>query len=207
MKGNIKKLALVVIMVAIPMLIAVVTASAARKTIQGTYAFTGGGASSAAIGGFTDHTHFVPSNPSLWVMVPNGTWVGVYTFNRDGTGEMTGQSWGVDVPGPGLNAPPDASSIELSFKFTYTLDQGQITFTYVPGTFTRVDHYGPNAGQTSYATLSGPFYGEISSDGKNLTVWWGVPLVVQPTADQDNTQPLPVESISNAVQQGYRTGN
>jgi len=207
MKGNIKKLALVVIIAVIPMLIAVATASAAGKTIQGTYAVTGGHGALTAIGGFTDHTHFVPSNSSLWLMT-FGTLIGVYTFNHDGTGEFTAEGWGIDVPGPGLNAPPDASSIQMSCKFTYTLDQGEITFTYVPGTLTQVAQYGPNAGQTSsYATLSGPWYGQISSDKKTLTVWMGVPTWIQPTADQANTQPLPVETAFTWTLQGYKTGN
>ena len=86
MRANIKKLGVFVAIFSIALFTAA-TASAFDhnwKAIHGEYAFIGSGACLFAPG-FTDDTHFTPTGPST--MGPN-TWEGVYTFNRDGTGEM-----------------------------------------------------------------------------------------------------------------------
>jgi hypothetical protein len=182
--------------------------SAGKKFIHGNYAFTGAGGCLVAPGGFADHAQFVPSGApvGVWDMLASQTWEGFYTFNQDGTGELNSLQRVVDLPGPGLGAPPSMVASQTYWKFTYTVDEGLITFTYVPGTYTNKFLYGPQAGQTLYLTITTPWYGRISPDGKNLSVSFGVPLILQITADQENTIPLPVEVVCNSAQHGFRTG-
>ena len=89
MKSNIKKLAVIMVIVATAMFMAVPTASADdswwKMLIRGEYAFTGSGACTLAPGGFNDN--FTPKFPELASMGPN-FWEGVYTFNHNGKGKM-----------------------------------------------------------------------------------------------------------------------
>ena len=144
MKGNIKKLALVVIIATIPMLIAVATASAVGKTIQGDYAFTGSGTNLIAILGFNDSLQPNGGAAGPWFIGPN-FWSGVLSFNKDGTGSVTGIFRTVDLYSSAIGAPPDVGSANVSWDFTYTLDNGNITMTYVTGSYDGDWTSGPNA--------------------------------------------------------------
>ena len=144
MKGNIKKLALVVIIAAIPMLIAVGMASAAGKTIQGNYAFTGSGTNLIAVLGFNDSLQPNGGAAGPWFIGPN-FWSGVLSFNKDGTGSVTGIFRVVDLYSSAIGAPPDVGSANVSWDFTYTMDNGNITITYVTGSYEGDWTSGPNA--------------------------------------------------------------
>jgi len=208
MKRTWKKLAVLAVITAIAMVLPGPLTSAddhGRKTIEGKFRFTGEGTCLAAIGGFVDHEQFLLSNPALWSIGVGAEWEGVYTFHRNGTGELNAFGRGVDLPSPALGGTPSVNLGHVYWKFTYAVDDGTITFTYVPGTFMNKTLYGPQQGQTAYLNVLGSWYGHLSPDGKNLSVSWGVPLILQPTADQANTQNLPVEVICNFVQQGFRT--
>jgi len=197
MKGNIKKLALVVVIAAIPMLIAVATASAVGQTIQGNYAITGYCTTLISMTGF--NTSLQP-NGGAW-FTQSGSWEGVLTFNKDGTGSYTGIEYNSEVYAPGMNLPPDSSSSNSSYGFTYTIDDGDITFTYVTGSFEADFTSGPNVPGKGYITIPQPWGGTISSDGKSIHVWWGV--LIEMTADKANTTPTGMQGMSNATFHGF----
>jgi len=190
MKGNIKKLALVVIIAVIPMLIAVATASAAGKTIQGKYAVAGYATSLVAILGFNASLQANGGAGGPWFLAPS-TWSGVLTFNKDGTGSFTGIDRGLTVYSSAIGAPPDGGAANLSWGFTYTIDNGNITFTYVKGTLEEDFTSGPSAPSTVYANNTQPWDGVISSDGKSIAMFWG-PLITDVTSDKANTTPTGV---------------
>jgi hypothetical protein len=207
MKRNIKRLALVVIIAAIPMLIAAVTASAAGKTIQGDYAFTGTGTTLIAILGFNSSLQPNGGPTGPW-FISHNLWSGVLSFNKDGTGSHTGFFSVVDVYSSGIGAPPDAGSANVSWDFTYTIDKsGNITFTYVKGSFEQDWTSGPNAPPSpqakSYVNLAEPWGGTISSDGKIITEFWG-PYLAEITSDKANTIPTGVQAMDFAALQGIK---
>jgi hypothetical protein len=123
MNGNIKYLALIMMITVTALFILVTTAAAAGndwKAIHGQYAATS----------------VVSSNGYY----PDGTLEGsgtvsqlaIYTFNGDGTGRMQGRFVRIGfLPAPNENPPP----LDSSWNFTYEVaDNGSITVTTVPGT-------------------------------------------------------------------------
>ena len=156
MKGNIKKLALVVIMTAIPMLIAVATASAKGKTyITGEYALSGYDSCSFVVGGTP-----TPAN--------SGIQEATYTFNRDGTGSATG--WVRTIPG-------STNYNYFTEEFTYTVTDGNIEFKY-PTTTGGIIAYLPDQTTEILQLDGGPGSGVISPDGKTMTIACGPPIVL-----------------------------
>jgi len=202
MKGNTKKLALVVIIAAIPMMIAAATASAGGKTIQGDYAIAGSAASLIAVLGFNASLQPNGGAAGPWLTGPN-TWSGVLTFNNNGTGSFTGIFRVFEVYSSAIGAPPDGGQGNLSWDFTYTIDNGNITFTYVTGSFELDWTMGPSANSTVYATISQPWDGVISSDGKTIAMFWG-PLILDLTSDKANTTPTGVQSMTQAALLGFK---
>ncbi len=201
MKGNIKKLALVVIIVAIP-LIAAVTASAAGKTIHGDYAIAGSATSLVAILGFNASLQPNGGAAGPWFLSPN-TWSGVITFNKDGTGSYTGSFRTFNVYSSAIGSPPDGGLGNLSWGFTYTIDNGNITFTYVKGSFELDWTSGPSAPGTAYANITEPFDGVLSSDGKIIALFWG-PLMLDMTSDKANMIPTGMQSMVQAAFHGFK---
>ena len=206
MKGNIKKLALVVIIAVIPMLIAVATASAAGETIHGKYAIAGYNISLVAILGFNDSLQANGGAGGPWFLA-SSTWSGVLTFNKDGTGSFTGIFGGLTVYSSAIGAPPDGVAGNLSWGFTYTIDNGNITFTYVKGTLEEDFTSGPNAppspNSKGYINITQPWDGVISSDGKIIALFWG-PLIADVTSDKANTTPTGVQSMSLVALHGFK---
>ena len=195
MKGNIKKLALVVIIASIPMLIVVATASAAGKTIQGDYASTVSGQTITAVKGFNASLQPNDGVAGLW-FTGSFSWDGVLSFNKDGTGSFTANTHATVFYSTGLGAPPSAGSGTITWDFTYTIDkEGNITFTYVTGSFEQDWTTGPNAppspNSKAYANIPQPWYGTISPDGKTISVLWGAPSIIEATVDKANTTPSP----------------
>jgi len=207
MQGNGKKLAVFVIVAAITMFIAIPVASADgekyRKTLHGEYAFTGSGACTLAPGGFEEN--FTPANPDSANMGPN-FWEGVYTFNRNGTGKMDARQCYHD--GPNALVPYSSGCAELSWEFEYKMDGAEITFTFIPGTYSLVYTAGPNVvfppipippNTSSLTVFEQQWTGRISPDGKNLFVFYGGPFLIK-ILDFG-----PLEAICNTVHQGFRT--
>ena len=202
MKGNIKRSTVLVIMVAIAMFIMVGMAWAKSKTIQGDYAFTGSGTNLIAILGFNDSLQPNGGAAGPWFIAPN-FWSGVQSFNKDGTGSVTGIFRTVDLYSSAIGAPPDVGSANVSWDFTYTLDNGNITMTYVTGSYEGDWTSGPNAPGKLYTNLLQPSYGTISPDGKIIAEFWG-PSLLELTSDKANTTPTGVQVISNATLQGFK---
>jgi hypothetical protein len=163
-----KKLAVVVMMIAIATFMAAAMASADDHDgwgIHGIYAFTGSNGCLAAPFGF---------NSSLTAI--NGvsgfdfqTWEGTYTFERNGTGML-------QVLFHDVGATPNAGgSGKIEWKFTYTVtDEGKITFT-IPGAYSGQWLTGPMAPGTIEFIVTGSNNGVISPDGKQILVTWGAP--------------------------------
>ena len=184
MKGNAKKVAVFVSVVAIAMFIAVPMASAHdswwKMLIRGEYAFTGSGA--CLIGGSVG---------------PN-TWEGVYTFNYNGTGKMEALNRFVETANPAVGGPA-AGSANISWEFTYEMDGPDIIFTYKDGSYRAVYLEGPTKGLTlTDVDITGTWVGRISSDGRNLFVSFGVPmkLIINDFGG--------LEAVCNGVHQGFK---
>jgi hypothetical protein len=174
MKGNIRNLAVFVIVAAIAMCIAVAMASADehhwKKTIGRVYAANQVLSSIFSIGGFnpnlTPMCFTPPTGPPVCISSVMLTQrEGVFTFKKNGTGSAT---W---LSGSSITvSPPSAATATGSFHFTYTVDEdGMITITPVAGTYFVTYTSGPNAGATIQAegvVLTGP----ISPDGKNINL-------------------------------------
>ena len=200
MKENIKKLAVFVILGAVAMFIAVPMASAHdswwKMLIRGEYTFTGSGACTLAPTGFNDN--FTPKDPALASMGPN-FWAGVYTFNSNNKGKMEAHQVYQDGP-----SAYGAGAANLSWEFTYEMDGPEITFTFIPGTYSLEYTLGPNTvfpklDPAPLAYFTEPWTGRISPDGRTLFVFYGVPMtLVIPDLGG-------IELICQGVHQGFKT--
>jgi hypothetical protein len=161
-----KKLAVVVMMIAIATFMAAAMASADDHDgwgIHGQYAMTGAGTCIYAPGGF--NANFTPIGPTNWSAsnMVQGSW----TFKRHGKGTTSGKLFGTAAT---PFAVPNATSIEFAFDFTYTVtDDGTIAVEMVPGTFLATALTGPSAGLT-YTVDIYSFVGMVSPDHKTLTL-------------------------------------
>jgi len=174
MKGNMKKLAVFVVITTIAIFTVVAMASAGdnrQKAIQGQYAATGGGTCFIAPLGFDN-------------LVPNGgifdlmtfSIEAVFTFNRDGTGNvertcptilLTANLFGV--------ASPFATIAKDSWDFTYAVEpDGSITLTQVPGSHTGEFISGPLTG-FPYNNESRNRRGTVSPNSKTIILNGGSP--------------------------------
>ena len=182
MKGNIKKLVLLMIITIIaPFILADATTakSPGHGAIRGQYAATGGGTQLVAICGFG--SNYVPNGAA------NGAWAimtfsiqGVFTFEPDGTGTASTahrvvSHYSIAPAQAGLT--PWAGIRTGSYSFAYTVEQdGKIIITADPATFISTWISGPNTGQTSHiSTLT--LEGTISPDGKTIILNGGLPEV------------------------------
>jgi hypothetical protein len=163
-----------------------------------------------APGGFNDILQPNKGESGPWNL-SNFMWEGVITFNDHHTGTLSGILRIVERPsynwfsGPGSDIP-DVGAANVSWGFKYKVGaHGRITFEYVPGTYVANFIYGPQKGSPSlYLTITGPHYGVISPDSRNIIFTFGVPLQLIPTADKENTVPLPLPTICNIQLQGFR---
>jgi len=214
MKGNIKKLAVLVIIAAIAMFTVAATASADghhwKNTIEGEYAFTGVGSCLIALQGFNTSLQPIGGPTGPW-LESSVTYQGVTTFNKDGTGSVTCVLRVLDtLYSQALGAPPDAGSANLSHGINYTVatDSGKITFTYPKGTYEADWTSGPNAPPSPnsklYVNVPQPWYGVLSPDGKIFYASHGAPSIYDITSDKANMNPIGVQQICNFVHQGFR---
>ena len=149
-----------------------------------------------------DLAKFTP-NPT-----PNGTvsavvntlvWEIAYTFNRNGTGSVTGVDHYNILPNPALNISPSAGSANVSWDFTYTVTHaGDITFALAKGSFQCSTYVsGPQQGTTS--CVDGiPVDGVISKDGKTITVTCGAPVILN-AVDPSNWKPSRASALMHSL--------
>ena len=154
MKGNIKKLTVLVVIVTIAMFISAAMASAGGKNdwkaIHGEYAAT----STVAC-----NTYIADSTVGQGVMAQQS----IYTFNGDGTGTVQGKTSGVTYS----PTPKEAFSV-MSWDFTYAVaDDGTMTMDAVPGTGV---WWNPENGAIYYTYTGGTFSdsGRFSVDHKTI---------------------------------------
>jgi hypothetical protein len=184
MKVNIKRLAVLVVITVMATFILTAMASAGSLKTQGQYVSTGSGTCFIALKGFNDTG--VP-NPWASPPVPDAykslSWSiqtfsseGVWTFERDGTGSLTGTNRSVTLPYslPSGAVTPSAGVQEVSFAFHYDVDDDGITITADPGTYVIEWTYGPNNG-IAYHLNGFSRKGSISPDGKTIILNGGVP--------------------------------
>ena len=165
MKGNIKKLTVLVVIVTIAMFISAAMASAGGKNdwkaIHGQYAAT----STVAC-----NTYIADSTVGQGVMAQQS----IYTFNGDGTGTVQGKTSGVTFS----PSPKEAFSV-MSWDFTYAVaDDGTMTMDAVPGTGV---WWNPENGAIYYTYTGGTFSdsGRFSVDHKTITVGTVVPNLTE----------------------------
>ncbi len=172
MKGNIRKLSVFVIIAAIAMFIAVGIASADQTfpiALRGEYAATMVLSGIFSIGGFnpdqTPKCYTPPSGSPICISsVSMSQRQGFFAFEKDGTGSAK-------LDGSAINiSPPSGVTQTITFDFTYSVDEdGMITITGVPGTWSITYTSGPNKGATIYAEGL-VFTGPISPDGKIINL-------------------------------------
>ena len=170
MKGNIKKLAvLVIITIILPFIIAIMALAEppATHAIRGQYYATGGGTCLLALSAITT----LKSEPVVAWLVDSNSWEGVYTFESDGTGAATVSQFHVQRTGPALTHQQKSFISKLTWKFTYTVtDAGKISFTLVPGTYKVQLVSGSQLSGQTFSADAIPTEGVISPGDEIMTV-------------------------------------
>lgn len=173
------------IMAAVAFLAGCSASASDPPSIQGRYAFTGIGSCLVSPGGFTGLA------PTTGVgVISTNAWEGVYTFRRDGTGTVAATLHGITFPNQTTVTSPSASTSQLSYNFTYTVDTaGNIAFTTVPGTFLGCGPDCATPGHFEFRLSSGPQRGVIAPDSRTILVTCGAPIKI--------TQSPPAASVSD----------
>jgi hypothetical protein len=192
MKGNIKKLTVLVGVPVIALFIMVVMASAGPAIphgIKGEYAGSGPSTCVTAPKGFVcDASGCRLYDPNDNVSTGTSFADVVYTFNKDGTGSAAGNAHLLTLP----PLPADGSIgsvVPFTYNFTYTVTaEGLITMTVGP------DHFQLAGGAVCFDII--PKDGIISGDGKTITISCGVPLPLTFMAC-DATAPPPLPTQQN----------
>lgn len=198
MKGNIKKLAiLVIITVMVPFIMAAMASagSPGHHAIRGQYAYTGETTCLFSPSGF--NANLQPN--AGWGIIQTYSREGVFTFEPYGTGSAhINPSRAVALPytipsppAPVLTpVPPNGGTQDITFDFTYTFpDNGKITIIVDPGTFISTQLTGPDAGRifriegvlTDGVITPILSDGAITPDGKTITLNSGAPDVYKIT--------------------------
>jgi hypothetical protein len=204
MRANMKKLAMYVAVFSVVMFMTVATASAGdqiwKKSIEGEYAVTGGGACVSCDPGAIDIT-----NDNFFLTKCGGyspdVVEGVYKFHRNGTGTFKGKL-GILIFATG--GPLFGASADTEWTFNYSVAaDGDITFTDTVQT-TMFTSGPPFIKGSSSKNLGGPLHGRISSDQGHLTVTCGpIPIEAWPrgetpviTGDPDGSQMLCIINLA-----------
>ena len=187
-----------------------IPATMASAQIRGSFAFDGHSTCLLAYGGFNASFQPMPVGAPGVSDTISGPWEGTLTFYAHGKGHLDATERTIDIGNPSSNAQHNV------WDFHYTVNNGVITFTYVTGSYVGLVTEGPNAGQPRALNILGPWHGRISPDGNHLTMFWGAPLLLEPTLDQANAVPifilppevssLPLQVSCNAAFQGFRIG-
>jgi len=166
MKGNIKKLSVLMVVPVIALFIMVGMAWAHLPFpyyIKGVYKVTG----------------FSSCNPAeLGIMEAE------YTFKYDGTGSIIGV--GRSISG----SPPVGSSSSFTADFNYTVTKGgriEFEYPFPPGGL-KVDFN--NDGEPDVTMDGGPSHGVISPDGNTITISCGPPVALR-VIDKDGNPVSP----------------
>jgi hypothetical protein len=207
MKGNIKKLTILMMVIATVSFIWTATAPADHKptrySLQGTYAVSGSGSALIAYCGFI----VVPSPFCPTCIGESGvpwcsetgqysTWQFIFegfsTFRRDGTGKSTMSiqftSWPPTITFPPNNAPYIGEQL-IEAEFTYTMARdGAITLTdvvrnssWISGPQCYFDPSGcPTSPQPQWLSTS---YGRVSSDKQTINVSMQRGYIAVPNVD------------------------
>jgi hypothetical protein len=203
MKTSMMKLGVFVMVAAMVMFTLVAPASADgqkyRQTLDGEYAVVG--SAQCAFSPQIDPVTLLPAGPGLGSSLspsPVNFYNGTYKFSHNGWGSAS-------LTGKGFNNGPPPDSLLggwvqlLEFDFNYTVEDGEITFTTIPGTDTSETIAGQ--GPPPLYLSSGPQKGNISPDGKTLLIHCGAPVIIN-----IGGLPFPVEAICNMSLNGFRQG-
>ena len=201
MKGNIKKLAVVVMVAAIAMFTVVAMASAddrdrddQQKGIRGEYALSGLGTCLFSVAGFNSNYVPLTGYPS-WAGSSMGT--GIWTFKRDGTGTVQGTSFALTFPFP-LPSIPSASAATkaFSFNFNYQVNDDDTITVDMVGPYTETTLTGSLTGWV-YTTDTNHFFGYVSADRKTITLASGnvVQTFTRGTTPPTYTGTLPAAAV------------
>jgi len=152
MKGNIKKLAVFVVIATITTFISATMASAAdhkKKAFHGEYAAT-------SVGMCLGTSPMIPD-----VVFTNSlTQQSIYTFNSDGTGTVEGTHFGITFP------PNQSTALrDMSWEFTYEVTQDG-TITFVGEGIWKF----PGTDDIAYTSSAFSESGKLSGDRKTITL-------------------------------------
>ncbi len=210
MKGNIKRLAVFVIIAATMMFMVMATASAGSTLfhpIRGHYVVTGAGHNFISTTGFDANykpnpcPQGVPAEMCVFfqdIMIFQGD----FTFNRDGTGTFIQLNRGIDTP-------PLEYNIKMgTYEFIYTkTSEHRFTYQLKPGTYMKAEFIaGGQTGQIIYFEGDGFCEGVLSQDFQNLNVSCGPPNIIFTAVDISTTPPtkLPVQALLSQSIVGIR---
>jgi hypothetical protein len=189
MKGNMKKLVLFVVIATIAIFTVVAMATAGdnrQKAIRGQYAATGGGTCFVAYLGFDN---LIPNSGIFDLMTFSIE--AVFTFTRDGTGNVERTCPTVFHTANPQTLYPYATIAKDSWDFTYAVEpDGSITLTQVPGSHTGGFISGPLDG-IPYNNEGRNRRGTVSPDGKTIILNGGSPDFVT------NSEGGPFQMICN----------
>ncbi len=169
MKGNIKRVAVLVIIAAIAVFMVGMASAANNANVTGEYAFSGRVSYILTPSGFNPTT-LIPSDPSS-VTSNSINCQGIFTFKRDGTG--TFDSTGVLLALPPQVSPPipRANAFTWWFTFTYDVaDDDTITIDAVKNSFHVTFDTGLGGGVVSFTADTYPLSGMVSVDHKTITL-------------------------------------
>jgi hypothetical protein len=186
MKGNIRKLAVLVIITVIATFVMAATVTAdqpGHRAIRGQYAGTGGGTCLVAPFGFNN---LVPIGGAYDLMTFSIE--AVFTFKRDGTGNVERTCPVVNHTGPPWAPYPFGGNSKDSWDFTYAIEpDGSITLTQVPGSHSGEFISGPQAG-LKYKNEGRNRRGTVSPDGKTIILNGGLPDIVTDSPSNGDSQ-------------------
>ena len=168
MKGNIKKLAVFVIITAIAMFMVGMASAGNNNSVTGEYAVTGGMSCLVATSGFT--TNFTPNDPAS-AASNSITFQGISTFERHGRGRL--ETIGVQITPSPVPSPqiPHANAFHFSFTFTYDVaDDGTITIDADENSFQVKYDTGPPFTGATFTADKYSLSGLVSADHKTLTL-------------------------------------
>jgi hypothetical protein len=209
MKGNIKKLAVLMIVAAMAMFTVVAMASAGQiyvHPIIGYYSVTGSGHNFVSTTGFdaTYNPNPCPENgnPPFGCATFQDVQIfsGDLTFKKDGTGHFTQYNRGIDMPPGAFNMKQG----DYDFIYTKTSER---TFTYQlkPGTYMTVQFTaGGQTGQTVFFEVDGHCEGVLSQDLQNVVVTCGPPDFIMTAVDPASGAKAPIQALMSQSIVGIR---
>jgi hypothetical protein len=120
--------------------------------------------------------------------------VGVRRFNGDGTGTVSATEVGIVMrPTPGPTGypsfPPDASSAQIQYSFTYTFNPNGTFATSLSGPLSGTFLAGPRSGQTFSIPDLPQFLGVPSQDFSTIVLAEPAPMVETVTYSNGDVWP------------------